>query len=129
MQNFLNLQCLHDGILFPYWARKWINIRKLFANWFGVRRCNILKMLEYFGLEFEGKQHCGLDDAKNIARILVKLVENGCPIKINEKIKEPYTEIEKKPNLKLLTTSAFFDGKNNSESNSNSDNEKKSTSN
>ena len=59
MQKFLNLQCSHSDLPYPYWAKKWIDIRKLFSNWFGVRRCGISKMLNYLNLEFEGQQHCG----------------------------------------------------------------------
>jgi 3'-5' exoribonuclease 1 len=59
MQNFLNLQCFHSKISYPRWAKKWIDVRKLFSNWFGVRRCNIENMLSFLGFEFEGHQHCG----------------------------------------------------------------------
>lgn len=59
MQKFLYMQCGHSQINYPRWAQGWIDVRKLFSNWFGVRRCGILKMLDYLGLEFEGNQHCG----------------------------------------------------------------------
>ena len=59
MQKFLNLQCSHSNIPYPFWAKRWVDIRKLFSNWFGVRRCGIIKMLDYFSLDFEGQQHCG----------------------------------------------------------------------
>lgn len=59
MKKFLKLQCTQSAIPYPNWAKKWIDIRKLFSNWFGVRRCGINKMLDYVGLEFEGNQHCG----------------------------------------------------------------------
>jgi 3'-5' exoribonuclease 1 len=59
MQHFLDLQCHHSGIEYPYWAKEWINIRKMFANWYGTRPCGISKMLSYFELQFEGNEHCG----------------------------------------------------------------------
>lgn len=96
MENFMNLQCAHSGIEFPYWAARWIDIRKIFSNWFNTRRCGIQKMLGYLNLEFEGQQHCGLDDAKNIARILIKLMDDGCPVKLNEKLKNCRTKIERR---------------------------------
>lgn len=95
MQNFLNLQCSLAKIDYPRWARKWVDIRKLFANYLGVRRCGIAKMLAYYGYEFEGNQHCGLDDAKNIARILVRLAKDGCNVHINSHIKKCLSQIEK----------------------------------
>ena len=60
MQKFLYQQCLMSKISYPNWAKKWIDIRKLFSNWFGVRRCGINKMLDYIGLKFEGNPHCGI---------------------------------------------------------------------
>ncbi|CAF0741569.1 unnamed protein product [Brachionus calyciflorus] len=88
MQNFLNLQCFHSNIPYPKWAKKWIDVRKLFSNWLGVRRCNISRMLDFYEYEFEGNQHCGLDDAKNIARILIRLAKDGCEININDHLKK-----------------------------------------
>jgi 3'-5' exoribonuclease 1 len=97
LENFLNLQCLHSQIDYPYWGTKWIDVRKLFSNWFNVRRCGIKKMLNYIGLDFEGQQHCGLDDAKNISKILLRLVNDGCKLKFNEKLKSCHTTIGKNP--------------------------------
>ena len=37
-------------------------------------------------MEFEGQPHSGLDDAKNIARIVVRLLKDKAVIRINEKI-------------------------------------------
>ena len=44
----------------------------------------------------KGEQHNGFDDAKNIARILIKLANDGCKIDLNSRIKNPLTKIEKK---------------------------------
>ena len=38
------------------------------------------------GLEFEGSPHSGVDDARNIARILVRLLSDRAFVRINEKI-------------------------------------------
>lgn len=67
----------------------------MFANWFNLRRCGIEKMLHYLGLEFEGQQHCGLDDARNISKILMKLLTDGCELKLNERIRNCRCPIEK----------------------------------
>jgi 3'-5' exoribonuclease 1 len=94
-ENFLNLQCQQSVLQYPYWGRRWVDVRKMFANWFNVRRCGIEKMLHYLGLEFEGKQHCGLDDARNISRILMKLIIDGCELKLNERIRNCRSVMEK----------------------------------
>ena len=34
-------------------------------------------MLDSVGLKLEGRHHSGIDDARNIAKVCIKLVENG----------------------------------------------------
>ena len=45
-------------------------------------------MLESLGMTFEGSQHSGIDDSRNIARILIHMLQDGAKMKINEKIHE-----------------------------------------
>jgi 3'-5' exoribonuclease 1 len=33
---------------------------------------------------FEGREHAGIDDARNIARILVELAKDGAPLSPNK---------------------------------------------
>jgi len=86
MSRFMYLQCRASRIRFPRWATRWVNIRKTYCNSYKIPRVNVLTMLEYLGLSFEGRQHCGLDDARNIARILGYMIQDGCSIYINERM-------------------------------------------
>lgn len=43
-------------------------------------------MLEHLGMKFEGRAHSGLDDAKNIAQLLLRMITDGADININERI-------------------------------------------
>ncbi len=86
MARFLHLQCLMSKVPFPRWARKWINIRKSFSNFYGFRRSKLSVMLENMGLSFEGQQHSGIDDARNIARIAIRMLQDGADIKVNERL-------------------------------------------
>jgi 3'-5' exoribonuclease 1 len=79
----LSPQCALSGIDLPKYAQKWIDIRKLFSSFYRYPRINIEGMLGHLGLVFEGRQHCGLDDARNIVRILHQLLEDGCEIRYN----------------------------------------------
>ena len=60
-------------------------MRKTYGNFYDTRRVNLQNMLLNLGLAFEGRPHCGLDDSKNIARIVCHLLEDGCPLKENER--------------------------------------------
>lgn len=43
-------------------------------------------MLTDLGLEFSGRQHSGLDDSRNIARIAAHLLESGDQMRVNERL-------------------------------------------
>lgn len=41
-------------------------------------------MLQILGMQFEGRPHSGIDDTRNIARIAIQLLKDGCELVINE---------------------------------------------
>ncbi len=114
MARFLVQQCMIDHICVPFWASRWINIRKTFTNYYKLKYYpklpDIASMLEALGLKFEGRLHSGLDDAKNCATIVETLLNDFCLPEFNEFLdkygyswlleqKQPREQIEKK-NLK-----------------------------
>ncbi|XP_063065911.1 3'-5' exoribonuclease 1 [Engraulis encrasicolus] len=90
MSKFLNIQCRLSGLRYPPFARKWINIRKSYGNFYKVPRVNtkLSSMLEKLGLQYEGRPHCGLDDSRNIARIALRMLADGCQLRPNEQLFE-----------------------------------------
>ena len=73
---------------FPKYATKWIDMRKLFASFYQMKSGNLSKMLEYVGMKFEGREHCGLDDTRNITRVVIQMINDGCILKYNRFIPE-----------------------------------------
>ena len=80
----------------PSYLRRWINLKKAFpihkfdadkpALDFStpktIKECRaqvngMTQMLDVCGLQLEGRHHSGIDDAKNIARVAIKLLESG----------------------------------------------------
>lgn len=45
-------------------------------------------MLEKLGLQYEGRPHSGLDDSRNIAHIAMRMLQDGCQLRINERMHE-----------------------------------------
>ncbi|XP_058954376.1 3'-5' exoribonuclease 1-like [Pocillopora verrucosa] len=86
MKRFFSGQCQLCSIPIPKYARKWINLRKLYRNFYKVLNGTLEDMVNNLGMKFEGRPHCGMDDARNIARILRKMVQDGCEIKFNESL-------------------------------------------
>ncbi|XP_023573431.1 3'-5' exoribonuclease 1 isoform X2 [Octodon degus] len=88
MSKFLNIQCQLSRLKYPSFAKKWINIRKSYGNFYKVPRSQtkLTIMLEKLGMDYDGRPHSGLDDSKNIARIAVRMLQDGCELRINEKM-------------------------------------------
>ncbi|XP_028426451.1 3'-5' exoribonuclease 1 isoform X1 [Perca flavescens] len=88
MSKFLNIQCRLSRIRYPQFAKKWINIRKSYGNFYKVPRTQtkLSTMLEKLGLKYEGRPHSGLDDSRNIARIALRMLQDGCQLRVNERI-------------------------------------------
>lgn len=88
MSKFLNIQCQLSRLKYPHFAKKWINIRKSYGNFYKVPRSQtkLAIMLEKLGMDYDGRPHSGLDDSKNIARIAVRMLQDGCELRINEKM-------------------------------------------
>ena len=76
-------QCVLARVPFPAYATKWIDVRKLFGSFYQTKSGNLSKMLESLGMRFEGREHCGLDDTRNIAKITVQMIRDGCVLKYN----------------------------------------------
>lgn len=45
-------------------------------------------MLEHLNMNFKGREHSGLDDARNLAYIAKRMYEEGCVFKANCKLQK-----------------------------------------
>jgi len=82
---FLHKECMLKRYPIPLWScRKYLDVRELFSEHFASEKLKVVDMLDQFHLTFEGREHAGIDDARNIARILVELAKAGAPLKANK---------------------------------------------
>ena len=86
MSRFMHTQSCLCHIPFPKWARKWVNLRKAYCRFYHFQRGKLETMLSSLGMRFEGRQHSGRDDTRNIARVLIRMLEDGCDVKTNEQL-------------------------------------------
>lgn len=72
-------QCQAAGIhVIPPGYRQWVNVKHMFARFTGARKGpGMAAMLAHLGLELRGRHHRGIDDCRNIARIVQALVRGG----------------------------------------------------
>lgn len=69
----LQADCTLHGVDYPLPVEH-INLKSVFAKVFRCRRVGMAKALKQLGIPLEGTHHRGIDDARNIARILQQML-------------------------------------------------------
>lgn len=69
----LESDCARTGTRLPI-AAPHVNLKEAFAAQRGVKVQGLAKAVDRVGLRFEGQLHCGLDDARMVARVLQRML-------------------------------------------------------
>ncbi|KAM3329618.1 hypothetical protein ACQJBY_026577 [Aegilops geniculata] len=89
-RTMLEFECRFKGIEKPSCFDQWINLRVPFqAALGGGGRVNLQEAVRAAGLDWEGRLHCGLDDALNTARLLAEIMRRGVKITITGSLAPP----------------------------------------
>ncbi|KAL6611324.1 hypothetical protein ACP70R_039252 [Stipagrostis hirtigluma subsp. patula] len=84
--TMLDSECRFKGLAKPACFDRWVNLRVPFDATFGLgaggRRRDLPEAVRAAGLQWQGRWHCGLDDARNTARLLAELMRRGVAIQI-----------------------------------------------
>lgn len=63
----------------------YINIKDDFKQFYKHKSGSLPEMLQYLGLSLDGRHHSGIDDTRNTAKIVIKMINDGCKsFKINK---------------------------------------------
>ncbi|XP_042484836.1 uncharacterized protein LOC122065100 isoform X1 [Macadamia integrifolia] len=82
----LESECRFKRIRKPPYFNRWINLKVPFHEVFGGVRCNLKEAVQLAGLVWEGRPHCGLDDARNTAHLLALLMRRGFKFSITNSL-------------------------------------------
>ncbi|XP_020168177.1 uncharacterized protein [Aegilops tauschii subsp. strangulata] len=89
-RTMLEFECRFKGIEKPSYFDQWINLRVPFqAALGGGGRVNLQEAVRAAGLDWEGRLHCGLDDALNTARLLDEIMRRRVKITITGSLAPP----------------------------------------
>lgn len=81
LKTMLPSQCRLSHVRIPKLMRSWINIKNPFSQLFpDERQRGMARVLETLRLDLIGRHHSGIDDSRNIARILIELVRRGVDV-------------------------------------------------
>ncbi|KAI9207155.1 ribonuclease H-like domain-containing protein [Polychytrium aggregatum] len=95
IRDFVRKQCTISKLFPPPYFHQFINLRRKYQLFYNRTKCNLSQMLAGLEMRFEGREHCGLDDSRNIARIALRMMNDGCYMSPN------YDSTAKKANASL----------------------------
>jgi inhibitor of KinA sporulation pathway (predicted exonuclease) len=81
LRTMMPRQCMLSGVEIPEMFTSWINLKLAFARGVYVPKrgkpLGMAGMLHAAGMEIEGRHHSGIDDVKNICRVLTYMLRAG----------------------------------------------------
>ncbi|KAL1537727.1 hypothetical protein AAHA92_30212 [Salvia divinorum] len=78
-------QCEVAGMELPLYFMEWINLKDIYLNFYNRRAPGMLSMMRELRLKPLGSHHLGIDDSKNIARVLQHMLTDGAFMQITAK--------------------------------------------
>eukprot|EP01088_Endostelium_zonatum_P009130 TRINITY_DN22328_c0_g1_i1.p1 TRINITY_DN22328_c0_g1~~TRINITY_DN22328_c0_g1_i1.p1 ORF type:complete len:253 (+),score=60.86 TRINITY_DN22328_c0_g1_i1:57-815(+) len=83
LRTMLPLQFGNINKTIPTFMREWVNIKKEFNRLFPKKRAGGMpSLLAATGLKLEGRHHSGIDDCRNITRVLQVMLRDGGQIQL-----------------------------------------------
>jgi len=75
-RNQIEVDCRRHSIEPPMVLENSLNLKQQFAVRQNGRKHGVKRALRILDIPFEGKHHRGIDDARNIAKILIKMLQD-----------------------------------------------------
>jgi len=70
----------------PTYFNQWMDLKKIFGNYYKVKSGGLKAAVSYLNLEFVGRQRSGLVDASNTASIAIKMIQDGCILELTDSL-------------------------------------------
>eukprot|EP00913_Durusdinium_trenchii_P020031 g18827.t1 len=77
IQGFLKRETRRKGMCLRACWQTFIDVKRVFGAAFKMKPCGLQEMLASRNLHFQGRPHSGLDDSRNIARLVAELLREG----------------------------------------------------
>jgi len=77
LNTCLKNEMTYKNIQYSEYFKKFVNIKMMYESVTGQKAKGMDGMLQDLNLELDGKHHSGIDDSKNIAKILVELLKKA----------------------------------------------------
>ncbi|KAG7492031.1 hypothetical protein MATL_G00009790 [Megalops atlanticus] len=82
----LQYECKRKQICKPDILNSWIDLRATYRLFYNRKPKGLNGALQDLGLEFSGREHSGLDDARNTAHLAWRMITDGCLMKVTRSL-------------------------------------------
>ena len=86
MKICLENECKRKNIRFPTHLKSWIDLKYVYKKFYQRQPKGLNGALQEMGLNFEGREHSGVCDAKNTAKLLLKMTDDGCVLGLTKSL-------------------------------------------
>ena len=77
LRTCLNNEAKYKKLQYHTYLNSWINVKHVFGSFSGYTKVGMTRMLNDLNLKLDGRHHSGIDDARNISKIVIKLLQEG----------------------------------------------------
>ncbi|XP_052176959.1 uncharacterized exonuclease domain-containing protein At3g15140 isoform X2 [Diospyros lotus] len=75
-------QCRVSRMTLPPYFMEWINLKDIYLNFYKRRATGMMTMMRELQMPLVGSHHLGIDDTKNITRVLQRMLTDGALMQI-----------------------------------------------
>jgi len=74
-------ECKRKGLRHPPELAAWVDLKLVYKDFYGRKPSGLNGALKDAGIVFDGREHSGIDDAVNTAKLAAKMSGDGCDIR------------------------------------------------
>ncbi|XP_071300216.1 ERI1 exoribonuclease 2 [Agelaius tricolor] len=82
----LHYECRRKQLRKPDILNAWIDLKATYRAFYNRKPKGLNGALQDLGIAFEGREHSGLDDSRNTARLAWRLICDGCVLKVTKSL-------------------------------------------
>uniref|UniRef100_A0A671TQJ2 GRF-type domain-containing protein n=1 Tax=Sparus aurata TaxID=8175 RepID=A0A671TQJ2_SPAAU len=82
----LQYECKRKQLHKPDVLNSWIDLRSTYRLFYARKPKGLNGALQDLGIQFSGREHSGLDDARNTAHLAARMMRDGCVMKITRSL-------------------------------------------
>lgn len=82
----LQYECKRKQLHKPDVLNSWIDLRSTYRLFYNRKPKGLNGALQDLGIQFSGREHSGLDDARNTAQLAARMMRDGCIMKVTRNL-------------------------------------------